>query len=95
MARKQSRSGIDGLPLAYLEERMKVFLEEGNGQDFINVLGLAIYDVIVLPHLDEYVDLASIDKRGMPDLLSASLIHMVDDPYLPLSVHRHSPNRGS
>ncbi|RDX67000.1 hypothetical protein CR513_54182, partial [Mucuna pruriens] len=61
MAKKQSRSGINGLLLAYLEERMKVFLKEGNWEEFINLLRLAIYDVILLPHLDEYVDLASID----------------------------------
>ncbi|RDX81016.1 hypothetical protein CR513_38359, partial [Mucuna pruriens] len=40
---------------------MKVFLEEGNWEEFINLLGLAIYGVILLPHLDEYVDLALID----------------------------------
>ncbi|RDX94364.1 hypothetical protein CR513_23264, partial [Mucuna pruriens] len=55
------RSGIDGLPLAYLEERMRIFLEVWNLEDFINTLGLSIYDLILLPHLDEYVDLAAID----------------------------------
>ncbi|RDY04060.1 hypothetical protein CR513_12267, partial [Mucuna pruriens] len=55
--RKQKRSGIDNLPLAYLEERMKICAKE----DFINILGLAIYGIILLPHLDEYIDLPAID----------------------------------
>ncbi|RDY06731.1 hypothetical protein CR513_09239, partial [Mucuna pruriens] len=55
MARKKSRSGIDDLSLAYLEERIKKL-----GR-FINLLGLAIYDIFLLPHLDEYVNLALID----------------------------------
>ncbi|RDY03035.1 hypothetical protein CR513_13441, partial [Mucuna pruriens] len=49
MGRKQKRSGIDSLPLAYLEERM-------------SPLGrLTIYNIILLPYLDEYVDLVAID----------------------------------
>ncbi|RDX81744.1 hypothetical protein CR513_37545, partial [Mucuna pruriens] len=55
------RSGIEGLPLSYLEEKMNFFSENGNWDGFINILGLAIYEIVLLPHLNDYVDLTAID----------------------------------
>ncbi|RDX68202.1 hypothetical protein CR513_52826, partial [Mucuna pruriens] len=55
------RSGVDGLPLVYLEERMKFFSEGGNWDAFIDILGLAIYKIILFTHLNDYIDLAIID----------------------------------
>ncbi|RDY11564.1 hypothetical protein CR513_03755, partial [Mucuna pruriens] len=40
---------------------MEICTEVENWEDFINILGLPIYNVILLPHLDEYINLPTID----------------------------------
>ncbi|RDX71179.1 hypothetical protein CR513_49508, partial [Mucuna pruriens] len=59
--RKMGRSEVDGLPLVYLEERMELLSKNENWDAFIDVLGLAVYGIAIFSHLNDYVDLATID----------------------------------
>ncbi|RDX73470.1 hypothetical protein CR513_46925, partial [Mucuna pruriens] len=40
---------------------MGFFSENGSWDDFIDILGLAIYGIILLPRLNDYIDLVAID----------------------------------
>ncbi|RDX76837.1 hypothetical protein CR513_43132, partial [Mucuna pruriens] len=58
---RQQRSGVEGIPLSYLEERMSMLIKFGNWDLLADTLGLAIYRIVLLLHLNDYVDLAVID----------------------------------
>ncbi|RDX77787.1 hypothetical protein CR513_42037, partial [Mucuna pruriens] len=59
--RKMGRSEVDGIPLVYLEERMELLSKNGNWDAFNDVLGLDVYGIVIFSHLNDYVDLATID----------------------------------
>ncbi|RDX75370.1 hypothetical protein CR513_44751, partial [Mucuna pruriens] len=61
LRKRQQRSGVKGIPLSYLEERMSILAEFGSWDALADTLGLAVYGVILLPHLNDYIDLAVID----------------------------------
>ncbi|RDX61892.1 hypothetical protein CR513_59831, partial [Mucuna pruriens] len=91
--RKQQRSGIEGIPLSYLEEKMHFLLEIREWDNLIDVLGLAMYGIILLPHLNDYIDLEAINaflatwERG-----SSSVVVVLENTYY--SLQRCHDGRG-
>ncbi|RDY04697.1 hypothetical protein CR513_11566, partial [Mucuna pruriens] len=61
LKKKQQCSGVEGIPLLYLEERMHILAESGSWDTLADTLELAVYAIILLPHLNDYIDLAAID----------------------------------
>ncbi|RDX97832.1 hypothetical protein CR513_19350, partial [Mucuna pruriens] len=59
--RRLSRNNVDGLSRSYLEGRMKHFSKSEDWVAFSNILGLVVYEIVLFPHLDNYVDIATID----------------------------------
>ncbi|MCH95998.1 hypothetical protein A2U01_0016981 [Trifolium medium] len=51
----------DGIPLAYLKERLNLFHKEQDWTAFTDVLALTIFGIVLFPNMDEYVDFAAID----------------------------------
>ena len=58
---KQNRNGVAGISRKHLEERAKVFADQGEWASFIDVLALLVFRVILFPNVDGLVDLAAID----------------------------------
>ncbi|RDY01902.1 hypothetical protein CR513_14705, partial [Mucuna pruriens] len=59
--RKLRRNDMEGIPRAYLEERMECLSITRDWETFIDILGLSLYGLILLPCSDDYVDYAAID----------------------------------
>ncbi|RDX98132.1 hypothetical protein CR513_18982, partial [Mucuna pruriens] len=51
LTRRQQRSGVEGIPLSYLEEKMCMLAEIGDWDTLADTLGLAA--IIILPHLND------------------------------------------
>ncbi|RDX72164.1 hypothetical protein CR513_48399, partial [Mucuna pruriens] len=60
MARaKRNRSGLEGLPRVYLEERLYRLREEEEWSAVMDVLGLLLYGILLFPQVENYIDLAA------------------------------------
>ncbi|RDX74816.1 hypothetical protein CR513_45375, partial [Mucuna pruriens] len=59
--RKKSRNGLEGISRASLEERLQQLQREEDWPTFIDVYGLLIYNIVLFPQIEDYVDLAAID----------------------------------
>jgi hypothetical protein len=57
----KSPNGVQGIPLSYLNERLKSFSEVGDWDAFADVLALAIFGIVLFPNIDQYIDFAAID----------------------------------
>ncbi|RDX92564.1 hypothetical protein CR513_25290, partial [Mucuna pruriens] len=58
---KKNRNGIEGLPKAYLEQKLDLFRLGGDWPTFMDTLGLLIYGILLFPHPENYVDLAAME----------------------------------
>ncbi|RDX69715.1 hypothetical protein CR513_51134, partial [Mucuna pruriens] len=58
---KRARNGIEGLPREYLEEVLAQHREAKNWQAVIDTLALMVYEIVLFPQLEDYVDLAAVD----------------------------------
>ncbi|RDX84722.1 hypothetical protein CR513_34173, partial [Mucuna pruriens] len=91
--RRQQHSGVDGLLFLYLEERMCELAEVECWNTLADVLALSVYGFILLPHPNDYVDLAAIDtflavkERG----LNPTMVVLANTYY---SLQRCHDNRG-
>ncbi|RDY06635.1 hypothetical protein CR513_09338, partial [Mucuna pruriens] len=89
LRQKKNRYGLEGISRASLEERLQQLQREENWPTFIDVYGLLIYDIILFPHIEDYVDLAAIDAflgkrdRGENPVLSilANMYYTLDYYY--------------
>ncbi|RDX71628.1 hypothetical protein CR513_48996, partial [Mucuna pruriens] len=60
---RKNQNGLEGINRIYLEER-----EEESWQAIMDVLGLLIYGILLLPHLEDYVFLAKRDRGENPTM---------------------------
>ncbi|RDY03268.1 hypothetical protein CR513_13169, partial [Mucuna pruriens] len=56
---KKNRNGSEGLPRAYLEKRLDLFRVWENWSVFMDALELLIYEILLFPQLEDYVDLVA------------------------------------
>ncbi|RDX79149.1 hypothetical protein CR513_40462, partial [Mucuna pruriens] len=61
LRRKRNRNGLEGLPKANLEERLLQLQREGDWSAFMDAFGLLVYDIMLFPQIEAYIDLAAID----------------------------------
>ncbi|RDX83015.1 hypothetical protein CR513_36120, partial [Mucuna pruriens] len=59
--KRKNGNGLEGLPQSYLEERLNHFLEKEDWLAVMDIFGLLIYGIVLFPHLENYIDLATID----------------------------------
>lgn len=57
---KQNKNTTIGIPIKYLENRMKTLAENKEWELFMDVLALMIYGVVLFPSVDDMVSLAAI-----------------------------------
>ncbi|RDY01153.1 hypothetical protein CR513_15552, partial [Mucuna pruriens] len=55
------RNSVEGIPRAYLEERMEYLSKMGDWKTFVDVLGLSLFGIVLLTRLDNYMDHAAIN----------------------------------
>ncbi|RDX66147.1 hypothetical protein CR513_55115, partial [Mucuna pruriens] len=61
MKKKRNRNNLEGIQRIYLEERLHQLLREEDWPAFIDVYGLLVYGIILFPHLEDYIDLVTVD----------------------------------
>ncbi|KAJ1383800.1 hypothetical protein SESBI_43097 [Sesbania bispinosa] len=60
-SKKQTRGKTEGFPKKYLEERIHLLAEDGDWDAYMDVLALTIYEIVIFPNANDFLDLASID----------------------------------
>ncbi|RDY12895.1 hypothetical protein CR513_02251, partial [Mucuna pruriens] len=60
-SKKETKGGVDGFIKSYLEERARCLAEEGKWVDFMDILSLIIYGVVLFPNVEDFLDLVEID----------------------------------
>ncbi|RDX60130.1 hypothetical protein CR513_61758, partial [Mucuna pruriens] len=58
---RKNRKGVEGMNRFYLEERLLQLSKDGNWQTIVDVIGLLIYGILLFPHLEDYVDLITME----------------------------------
>ncbi|RDX77662.1 hypothetical protein CR513_42169, partial [Mucuna pruriens] len=58
---KKNQNGVEGILEVVFEARLQQLQEEGDWLTFVDVYGLLVYGIILFPHIECYVDLATID----------------------------------
>ncbi|RDX66859.1 hypothetical protein CR513_54326, partial [Mucuna pruriens] len=58
---KKNRNGLEGIQKSYLEERLYQFREDGDWPAFMDAYGLLVYEIVLFPHGDDFVDLIVAD----------------------------------
>ncbi|RDX85771.1 hypothetical protein CR513_32990, partial [Mucuna pruriens] len=92
---KRNRNGIEGLPRSYLEKNMNYFMKEGDWKTMVDILGLLIYDIVLFPHLEDYVDLAAIDIFfAIKDKNENPILAILADTYYTLNYCQERSKKG-
>ncbi|RDY10164.1 hypothetical protein CR513_05354, partial [Mucuna pruriens] len=60
-ARKRQNGGVDGFTKNYLEEHAQHLVKDDKWVDFMDILALTIYGIVLLQNIGDFVDFASID----------------------------------
>ncbi|RDY08032.1 hypothetical protein CR513_07788, partial [Mucuna pruriens] len=58
---KKIRNGIEGIYKSYLDERLYQFRQDKDWPAFMDVYRLLIYELVLFPHGDDYIDLVAAD----------------------------------
>jgi hypothetical protein len=94
VSRKETKGGIDGFSRKYFEKQAQHLVENGKWDEFMDMLALIIYGIVLFPNIDDFIDFAALDvflaykhnrRNPVPAILS--------DIYHTLTV-RHEKKRG-
>ncbi|RDX92299.1 hypothetical protein CR513_25588, partial [Mucuna pruriens] len=58
---RKNRNGVEVISKVVFEERLQQLQERGDCLTFTKVYGLLVYGIILFPHIEHYMDLATID----------------------------------
>ncbi|RDX72872.1 hypothetical protein CR513_47583, partial [Mucuna pruriens] len=58
---KKNQNGVEGILEVVFEARLEQLQKEGDWLTFMDIYGLLVYGIILFPHIECYVDLATID----------------------------------
>ncbi|RDX71673.1 hypothetical protein CR513_48947, partial [Mucuna pruriens] len=61
LKRKRNKNDLDGFPRANIEDKLHQLHKEGDWQTFMDVYRLLIYDIVLFPQVEDYIDLATMD----------------------------------
>jgi len=89
LKKKQNRNNVEGFPLSYLEEMAWMMAVREEWEVYMDVITMMIYEVVLFPRCDQFIDLAAIDafmaykhKRESPAVaILANTLHTLNVCY--------------